>query len=81
MVGDPEFSVGNVVQLVHRGAGHTVIWRGQQKVNESGLWVRRWVYLLDNGHWDCYHEEELHPFGRWDGGSSDSWLSAPQVPT
>jgi hypothetical protein len=40
-----------------------VIWRGKQMVPSiTGRQPYEVpVYRLDNGHWDCYYEHELHP--------------------
>jgi hypothetical protein len=60
------YDVANLVQLVKGGAVYTVIWRGQLKVRTLGGWGRVNVYRLDNGYWDCYHEDELHSAWRWE---------------
>jgi hypothetical protein len=40
-----------------------VIWRGKQMVPSiTGRQPYEVpVYRLDNEHWDCYYEHELHP--------------------
>jgi len=64
----PRYTVGNVVQLVRGGTAHAVSWRGQIVVGYAGRTSRVWVYRLDNGHWDCYYEDELHSAWRWSNG-------------
>jgi hypothetical protein len=67
LLGGYSFAVGNVVQLVKGGPAHVVIWRGQLEVrNARGLVQRGNVYRLDDGFWDCYHEEQLHSAWRWE---------------
>jgi uncharacterized protein YodC (DUF2158 family) len=61
----PRYTVGNVVQLVRGGPAAVVVWRGQQLVQHPSGWHREWVYRLDDKHWDCYREDELHPAWRW----------------
>jgi hypothetical protein len=55
------YDVGSLVQLVRGGQVWTVMWRGQLKVHESARVRRRNVYLLNNGFWDTYYEEDLQP--------------------
>ena len=67
LIGGYRFNVKNVVQLVKGGSAHEVIWRGQLEVRDARGKVTRWnVYRIDNGFWDCYHEEELHSAWRWE---------------
>jgi hypothetical protein len=61
-----KYNVGNAVQLVRGGQAWVVIWCGHLKVREGTRHGRVNVYRLDNGHWDCYYEEELHSAWRWD---------------
>jgi hypothetical protein len=55
------YDVGSVVQLVCGGQAWTVMWRGLMKVYGPVGVKRRNVYLLNNGFWDTYYEEELQP--------------------
>jgi hypothetical protein len=63
------YDIGNLVQLAWRRPYYQVTWRGWVfEPNGRGNGVRRLsVYRLDNGHWDCYHEDELHDtFWTWE---------------
>jgi hypothetical protein len=58
------YDVGSLVQLVCGGPVWTVMWRGLLKERGPAGVKRRNVYLLNNGFWDTYYEEELeaaHP--------------------
>jgi hypothetical protein len=66
MLYEPRYTVGNVVQLVRGGQAYTVVWRGQIQHRYAGGMVRLWVYRLDDQHWDCYYEDELHNAWRWE---------------
>ena len=67
LIGGYRYREGNVVQLVRGGQAHVVIWRGQLEHRDArGRVWRSNVYRLDNKHWDCYHEEELHSAWRWE---------------
>lgn len=61
------FTMGNVVQLAYRAPIQRVAWWGKQLVPDAkGRLYEVPVYRLDNGYWDCYHEENLHSALRWD---------------
>jgi hypothetical protein len=66
MLSQPQFDIGTLVQLVRGGQVWTVIWRGFLRVRLPSGWGRAHVYRLNNGFWDCYHEQELHTAWRWD---------------
>jgi hypothetical protein len=68
MLYQPRYKVGNVVQLVRGGQAYTVVWRGQMLVQYPSGWYREWVYRIDNNHWDCYYQDELHLAWRWTNG-------------
>ena len=55
------YAIGGRVQPPLGEQTHAITWRGQLKERrpDTGLVHRVNVYLLDNGYWDCYHEEEL----------------------
>jgi hypothetical protein len=55
------YDVGSLVQLVCGGPIWTVMWRGVLKERGQVSVKRRNVYLLNNGFWDTYYEEELEP--------------------
>ena len=55
------YDVGSLVQLVRGGQVWTVMWRGLLKVHESARVKRRNVYLLNDGFWDTYYEDDLQP--------------------
>jgi hypothetical protein len=57
------YDVGSLVQLVCGGPIWTVMWRGLLKERGQTGVKRRNVYLLNNGFWDTYYEEELEPAG------------------
>ena len=55
------YQVGQPVQPAFTVQAHRIIWRGQLKERHPHTgWVHRInVYRLDDGHWDCYREDEL----------------------
>jgi hypothetical protein len=55
------YNLGQPVQPVIAAQPHRIIWRGQLKERHPRTgWVHRVnVYRLDDGHWDCYREDEL----------------------
>ncbi|RTQ45680.1 hypothetical protein EJV47_24660 [Hymenobacter gummosus] len=55
------YQVGQPVQPAFALRAHKIIWRGQLKERHPRTgWVHRInVYRLDDGHWDCYREDEL----------------------
>jgi hypothetical protein len=62
------YDVGSLVQLERGGPMHTVIWRGFIRARvpaANNLWGRAPVYRLDDGHWDCYYEEQITSVGKW----------------
>jgi hypothetical protein len=69
MLSQYQYDVGDLVQLVRMGKVYHVTWRGQMKVQQpNGVVLRVNVYRLDNGFWDCYHEQELTTAWRWGEG-------------
>lgn len=55
------FELGRPVLPLTQQQPHPVVWRGHLKERHpaTGLVQRVPVYLLGDGHWDCYREEEL----------------------
>ncbi len=55
------YEVGHLVLPAPAAPARAVVWRGQLKERhpQTGLVHRVPVYRLDDGHWDCYREEEL----------------------
>ena len=68
MLYEPRYNVGNAVQLVRGSPAYAVTWRGQMLVQHSNGWYREWVYCIDDKHWDCYYQDELHSAWRWTTG-------------
>jgi len=58
---DFAFELGRQVVPAGREQPQRVVWRGLLKEPHpaTGLVLRVPVYLLGDGHWDCYREEEL----------------------
>jgi hypothetical protein len=58
-----QYVIGSFVQLAPGASMQRVIWRGKQLVPSiTGRQPYEVpVYRLDNEHWDCYYEHELHP--------------------
>ena len=50
----------DLLDLVHYagqwGKVHAMTWGGKQQGSNG---VTHWVYQLSDGHWDCYHEDDL----------------------
>jgi hypothetical protein len=55
-----QFQIGSLIQLAPDTRAYMVIWRGQQPsyLSNGGI-IEQNIYRLDDGFWDCYHEEEL----------------------
>ncbi|WP_324670611.1 hypothetical protein [Hymenobacter sp. GOD-10R] len=55
------YALGQPVQPTPGAPARNIIWRGQMKERHprTKLWLRVNVYQLDDGHWDCYREDEL----------------------
>ncbi|MCA8831486.1 hypothetical protein [Hymenobacter pini] len=55
------FEKGALVVMPGRKKVFTVLWRGlvPQPDGYSAA-----VYQLDDGHWDCYYQDELRTFGQ-----------------
>lgn len=55
------YDLGQPVQPATQPRAYRVIWRGQVKERHPGTgWLHRVnVYRLNDGHWDCYHEDDL----------------------
>jgi hypothetical protein len=54
-------------KLERGGRVYHVTWRGWMLERlPSGLVVRNYVYRLDNGLGDCYHQDELTDAWQWD---------------
>jgi hypothetical protein len=55
------YELGHEVLPLTGAIPHLITWRGQLKERhpETGIVHRVPVYRLDDGHWDCYREEEL----------------------
>ncbi|NML67550.1 hypothetical protein HHL22_20305 [Hymenobacter sp. RP-2-7] len=57
-----QYVIGSFVQLAQGAPMQRVIWRGRQVVPSiTGQPQEVAVYRLDNDHWDCYYEYQLHP--------------------
>lgn len=62
-----QFVIGSFVQLAQDTPMQRVIWRGRQaRRSRAGEPYEVPVYRLDNEHWDCYYEHELHLARPWD---------------
>jgi hypothetical protein len=61
------YDEGDLVQFRPDGTVFTVKWCGQivEYNNLHHTWRRVNVYRLDDGFWDCYHEEQLQSAWRW----------------
>jgi hypothetical protein len=55
------FELGRPVVPATQLQAYPVVWRGllRERHPTTGLVLRVPVYLLGDGHWDCYREEEL----------------------
>jgi hypothetical protein len=55
------FELGRPVVPATQLQAYPVVWRGllRERHPATGLVLRVPVYLLGDGHWDCYREEEL----------------------
>jgi hypothetical protein len=57
-----KYVLGSFVKLAQGAPMQRVIWRGKQVApNIIGQPHEVPVYRIDNDHWDCYYEHQLHP--------------------
>jgi hypothetical protein len=56
-----KYVIGSFVKLAQGAPMQRVVWRGKQVVpNIIGQPHEVPVYRIDNDHWDCYYEHQLH---------------------
>lgn len=67
-----QYVIGSFVKLAQGAPMQRVIWRGKQVVPDIvGRPHQVPVYRIDNDHWDCYYEYQLHPALRREEDTAD----------